>query len=427
MQPILRGLYLFALLSVLGTGCAYVPPETVSTDFLTRAETQNDGEIEVSALVLSPEESDQVFGTSLTKRAIQPIWVEIRNDRTDTLFLLVIGLDPDYFSPAEAAWKTKGFGETGINRKIGYFYQKQAPILIPPGETISGYVYTNFDPGGKAFAVELLTEDPDDGVKRFEFFQSVPGFEADFSRVDFDQLYAPEEVKDLDLEELRTYLETLPCCALGGDQKTPGDPLNLVIVGEGLHMLASLVGRGWDLTETVKFSTAWKTVMSSLFKSQYRTSPVSPLYLFDRPQDLALQKSRNSVDERNHLRLWLAPVTFEGEPVWVGQISRDIGVRFSSVTFVTHKIDPVVDEARLYITMDLAVSQFLRSLGYVEGVGYASVREPGFNYTKDPYYTDGLRIVLFMSKDPVPITRVELMDWVIPDYESGILDAESPP
>lgn len=427
VQSKLRGVFLIALMSVLGVGCAYVPPEAVSTDFLTRAETRSDGQVEVSALVLSPDESDQVFGTSLSKRAIQPIWLEITNDRTDSLFLLVIGLDPNYFSPAEAAWKTKEFGETGIERKIGYFYQQQAPILIPPGETISGYVYTNFDPGGKAFAVELLTEDRDEDIKRFEFFQAVPGFEADFTRVEFEKLYAPEAIEDLDLEGLRAYLETLPCCALGGDQKTPGDPLNLVIVGEGLHMLAALVGRGWDLTETVKFSTAWKTVMSSLFKSQYRTSPVSPLYLFDRPQDIALQKSRNSVDERNHLRLWLAPVTFEGKSVWVGQISRDIGVRFSSVTFVTHKIDPVVDEARLYITMDLAVSQFLLSLGYVEGVGYASVREPSFNYTQDPYYTDGLRIVLFMSEDPVPITKVELLDWVIPDYESGILDAESPP
>ncbi|HCU54426.1 MAG TPA: hypothetical protein DIC36_09200, partial [Gammaproteobacteria bacterium] len=67
--------------------------------------------------------------------------------------------------------------------------------------------------------------------------------------------------------------------------------------------------------------------------------------------------------ERNHLRLWLAPVTLAGQNVWVGQISRDIGVRFSSKTFVTHKIDPIVDEARLYISLDIAAAQSLRAVG----------------------------------------------------------------
>ena len=39
----------------------------------------------------------------------------------------------------------------------------------------------------------------------------------------------------------------------------------------------------------------------------------------------------------------LKGVTLKGEKVFLGQISRDIGVKFSSKTFVTHKIDPMVD------------------------------------------------------------------------------------
>ncbi len=163
-------------------------------------------------------------------------------------------------------------------------------------------------------------------------------------------------------------------------------------------MLATLVRRGWDLTETIRRGTAWRTVASSLFGWKYRTSPVSPLYVFDRPQDIALQKARGSVDERNHLRLWFTPVTLDGENVWVGQISRDIGVKFSSKTFVTHKIDPVVDEARLYVTLDIAASQSLQAMGYTEGVGYSDRDAPRYNYTKDPFYTDGLRVVIFLSE-----------------------------
>ena len=75
---------------------------------------------------------------------------------------------------------------------------------------------------------------------------------------------------------------------------------------------------------------------------------MSDLYLFGRPQDIALQKARDNIHQRNHLRLWLSPMRYHGKQVWVGQISRDIGSRLTihSPTLTTHKIDPDVDEAR---------------------------------------------------------------------------------
>jgi hypothetical protein len=74
------------------------------------------------------------------------------------------------------------------------------------------------------------------------------------------------------------------------------------------------------------------------------------------------------VDERNHLRLWRAPVTFQGKNVYVGQISRDIGIKLSSKTVVTHKIDPIIDEARYYLVVNLAASQSLERIAYTQGV-----------------------------------------------------------
>jgi hypothetical protein len=74
--------------------------------------------------------------------------------------------------------------------------------------------------------------------------QQVPGLKMDWMHVDFANLYPREEIRDLDLDALRAYLETLPCCLLGGDRETPGDPLNVVILGNGLHMLAVFVRQG---------------------------------------------------------------------------------------------------------------------------------------------------------------------------------------
>jgi hypothetical protein len=335
---------------------------------------------------------------------------------------MLLSIDPDYFSPSEVAWMfrskqkkspDKGEGEVsgGLDDKIEMFLQRHIPIIVPPHSTVSGYVYTNLDPGAKAFGVELFGEHE---VLSFEFVQLVPGFHADFMRVDFEQIYSKNEIRELDIEGLRRYLETLPCCVLGGDKKTPGDPINLVIVGAGEHVLATLIRRGWDLTETMHGAAMWSTAFSSLFGSKYRTSPVSPLYLFDRPQDIALQKARATVDERNHLRLWRAPVTLAGEPLWVGQISRDIGVKLTSKTFVTHKIDPVVDEARLYISLDIAASQTLQAFGYVKGVGHSDRKTPRYNYTDDPFYTDGLRVVLILGEKRVPLDKIEYLRWEQP-------------
>jgi hypothetical protein len=55
---------------------------------------------------------------------------------------------------------------------------------------------------------------------------------------------------------------------------------------------------------------------------------------------------------------------------------------------VTHKIDPDVDETRDYLVQDLLRSQYVKRIGYVEGVGSADISRPRFNYTGDPYWTD---------------------------------------
>jgi hypothetical protein len=412
-RPATGWVALFAALLAVA-GCASAPRQTESMDYRARAETQVEGPVRVSAVALSPGESAASFGVPLAKENIQPVWLEIENGEDTDLFLSLLSVDPEYLAPSEVAWSFKGTGGREFEDWIDTFVDRHVPLVAPPHSTVSGYVYTNLDPGAKVFAIDLFGAGI---VRSFTFTQLVPGLETDFMRVDFDRLYPEGVVRDLGLTEFRRYLEELPCCVLGGDQKTPGDPANLVMVGDGPSVLAALVRQGWDLTETIRGDTKWRTAMSSMFGSNYRTSPVSPLYMFDRAQDIALQKARASVDKRNHMRLWRAPVTLNGQKVWVGQISRDIGVKFSSKTLVTHKVDPLIDEARLYVTLDLVSSGSLRALGYVEGVGYSGREAPRRNYTEDPYYTDGLRVVLIVGEDRTELTDLEYLPWEWPSSE----------
>jgi len=104
---------------------------------------------------------------------------------------------------------------------------------------------------------------------------------------------------------------------------------------------------------------------------------------------------------------------YHGKPVWVGQISRDIGTRFTihSPYLTTHKIDPDVDEARTALQEDMVYSQSLVKLGLVKGVGAATKDAPRRNLTTDPYYTDGFRGVLMFDIEDTAITDITFLPW----------------
>jgi LssY C-terminus len=173
------------------------------------------------------------------------------------------------------------------------------------------------------------------------------------------------------------------------------------------------VRRGWAPTEEKWSGAIMKMVTSFLAGEPYVNAPVSDLYLFGRPQDLALQKARETIHERNHLRLWLSPMRYHDKPVWIGQISRDIGIRFTihSPTFTTHKIDPDVDEARAALTEDMAYSQNLVKIGAVKGGDAAAQAAPKENLTGDPYYSDGFRVVLVFDQLPTSLSGIAFFQW----------------
>jgi hypothetical protein len=116
---------------------------------------------------------------------------------------------------------------------------------------------------------------------------------------------------------------------------------------------------------------------------------------------------------------------FRDKPVWVGQISRDIGVIFApkSWTLTTHKIDSDVDEARNGLIGDLAYSQGVVKFGFVTGVGQALRSEPRRNLMDDTYYTDGLRAVLWFEHRPRSLADLEFIDWERP-REAELLETK---
>jgi hypothetical protein len=373
-----------------------------------RFHQQTERNVRVTTAVPSAQESQAIFGIQLYRNNVQPVWVKIENLGDEPLFFLPIGLDASYYTPVETAarnyfedlLRNRALDKTMVERSMG--------LDVAAGETRSGYIFSRVDEGTKSFNVDVFAREAE--PYRMTFFVPVPGLRLDHYEVDVAGMYSEDQLVQVDLDGLAAELEALPCCVRDKKDKDYGDPLNIAFVGEIKDLYYALLRSGWDETETIYTGSLLKTGMSALAGGEYRYSPVSALYVFGRPQDAAFQRARSSINERNHLRIWLTPLRLDGVPVWIGQISRDIGVRLTLKTITTHKIDPDVDETREFLIEDLAYSQGLAAFGYAPGVGAAPYEEPRGNLTGDPYFTDGLRGVMWISPTPIGFDELEVID-----------------
>ena len=401
----------WVLVSLLA-GCAssfdFKPVE--SSPFLERAVTQVDDGVRVTAAVPDKEETRELFGLSLYRKRVQPVWIEIENSTDQPVGFLPFSVDADYHTPLEIASLSRS--DSKRREAEQQLFRNSVNMWIAPGATRSGFIFTNADEGTKAFNVDLFS---DERSWAFTFFIQVPGLAVDHYDVDFEAIYPEEEITHFtDAESFIAALEEQPCCVVDAKGENTGDPLNLVIIGDPDDIYYAVIRAGWDETEAVTAASGWKTAASFFTGGAYRYSPVSSLYLFNRKQDVALQRIRENIHERNHFRLWLAPMTFMGQTVWIGQISRDIGVRFTTKTITTHKIDPDVDETREFLVENLAYNQVLEKFAYVRGVGETPIDEPRGNLTGDPWFTDGLRVVLWITPELTGLDDIEYVDWVSP-------------
>ena len=410
------------------SGCSSFKPNQAERDvFLKRAAHAEDSEFKVSVAVPSIDETAKFFDRKLDLKGVQPVWVKIENVSDARAHFLAHSMDVDYFAPIEVAYQFHSGWRPKRNAAMdAYFLTNAMSGRLPAHSERSGFVYTHLDLGEKHVCVSISSNPSRWHESRFTFLVPVPGLKTDWADASLRYLTNGMQEIECDDTRLRAELEKLPRATTDKKGRTEGDPLNLVVIAS-LRDLAATSGCEWDVTERVTSHTAWRTFKSFLFGSEYRYSPVSPLYYEGRHQDIALQKARRSVKQRSHLRLWLTPLRYNDKPVWVGQVSRDIGVRFTlkTINLTTHKINPNVDEARSYLIGDLIHGQTVKWWGYVKGVEAAPYWEPRHNLTGDPYYTDGLRAVVELSADAVKPTDARVMEWETPPDKTIIKDDPS--
>jgi len=404
----------FAATLAVFNSFGFNPDPSDAPTFMARAQRKSAPGIKVDASALGESESLRFFGENLARHNIQPVWLSIENQTDGQLAFIPIAMDPDYYSPYEVAYRFHGLMSLAANRaRDEFFLSHQIASILPAHSKTTGFMYGVLDAGIKY--ANLVIAGPK-RVETFDFALPVPGPEFVGTDIGADTIYPGRKIENLDLDSLRTTFAKQVCCTTNSDGTRNGDPLNLVIIESRQSPIVPFISRDWHLARQLDLGSAIETARAFIFRDEFLTSPVSPLYVFDRREDFVLQKARSTINERVHARFWLTPYTFEGRRVWIGQVSRDIGVRLTSQTWnlTTHKIAPDVDFDRAYMLQDILMSGFVERYGYVDGVSAAPASVPRANLTGDPYYTDGLRAVIFLSNETRSLGNVDRLPWNVP-------------
>jgi hypothetical protein len=389
-RRLLSALYAASLgLGVAGCATWQGAADPSDAGLRARAVTASRQGVRVAAAVLSAEDGRRMFGADVNQTGVQSVWIEVRNQTAEFLWLLGSGTDPDYFSPLEVAWSMHTPLARATNARIDDHFDRLAfKNPVAPGETRAGVLFINPEQVTRLLNVDLLQRQ---GLIPFTLFLPVPNDTADRQSRPNSFTYADAEVTNYnDLAMLRDALERLPCCASDSLGMARGDPLNAVLVGELHDIGAALVRRG--------------------FRRDTRSVDATQR-VFGRGPDAVLRKQAQAGAPSTWMRLWLAPIRFEGRSVFLGQIARPVGGRFSPPGATRLVLHEDVDEARNVLVQDMMYSGGLDKLGFAMGVGAASPTRPRITFGGARYHTDGLRSVLFLATRPLSLSDVHFLDW----------------
>ena len=174
------------------------------------------------------------------------------------------------------------------------------------------------------------------------------------------------------------------------------DQTNLLFVGSASDLDAAFQTAGWTHARSRGIGSDLKTFVAMFDDRGYSAAPVSTLTLNGRNPDLVLEKQTNTFSKRHHIRIWRQPELFEGNPIWLGAATHDVGIDFSyeSKSF-THRVETNVDLERTKILDDLRLAGFVARFSFVP----RALAQTRFrNGTGDQLTTDGRLAVVILQK-----------------------------
>jgi hypothetical protein len=178
---------------------------------------------------------------------------------------------------------------------------------------------------------------------------------------------------------------------------SPGDMVNVLIVGTQDQVLQVFTTAGWVKVDAKVGNTALNAVMDSLQKKDYLTMPMSTLFLFGRAQDYGFAHAEpvRVAMSRNHLRVWKSAYEVDGRPLWCVAATHDIGFeRDQRNNGLTHKIDPAIDGEREYVNGTLSATGLVVQRDHVTPADALTTAKTA---TGGEFHSDGRILVLVLK------------------------------
>jgi hypothetical protein len=208
---------------------------------------------------------------------------------------------------------------------------------------------------------------------------------------------APLKISNTPLDAgLRKDIDGLPR-RVNDQFKNLGDMVNFVLIGSQQQVQSALDAANFHVADTNDKKAVLEAATMTYENKDYLAMPMSTLYLFNRPQDFGYEEAEPiaMVASRHHFRLWKAQFTWNGQTVWVGAGTHDIGfAKDKRNGSVTHKIDPNVDGERENIGASLQKTNKVKSMSYYLPPNPV---QDAKNATGDGYKSDGRILVVFVE------------------------------
>ena len=174
------------------------------------------------------------------------------------------------------------------------------------------------------------------------------------------------------------------------------DLLNVVFLGTEDEVRSAFREAGWNNADPVSKRTMLKNMYALLNNSGYAQQPMTTFLLHGKAEDMNWQKSLNSYDRRDHLRIWQWTAEGSTESVWISSSTHDtsavLAVKYKG--FV-HHITSDIDDERSTVIRDLNFAGCVRSVSYVLQPEMPTATH---NATGDAMYTDGAVAVVALQK-----------------------------
>jgi LssY C-terminus len=174
------------------------------------------------------------------------------------------------------------------------------------------------------------------------------------------------------------------------------DVVNLAFIGSREQIEAAFQQAGWSGSDPFSRHSFVHTFYAFLNNSSYDQAPMKTLLLDGKPADMKWQKSLNSYNRRDHLRLWQWSETSDSEIVWLSSSTHDTRATLSvkQHSFV-HHIAPDIDDERSTVIRDLELAGCVKSLHLVPRRNVTNFTQ---NANGDTVRTDGELAVIELKE-----------------------------